>query len=525
MGFGNGHVTPSAITTDASGNIYLAGSYNLATWNIGGVSLINSFVGFEELFVLKYNSSGILQWGKSFGDYDHEYMRGIAVDPSGNVYITGFYTDDSVKLGTFSFANPDFVNQIFVAKLNSSGTIVWAKEMGGVYDSEPTGMVADATGNIYVTGSFEGTGTFGSIVLSNFSNGDGFLAKMNSSGTVLWAKSFASPYSDNAESISIDPAGNVALTGRFYNSTISFGSVSLTATANCTFVCKYDASGNLLWAKKVGAGTSASSNSGFSVASDASGNIYVGGDFSGNLQVGSTTLNGPTSPGYGSAYVIKYNSSGTELWAKKIGGNGIDFAKYAAITPAGNLIVAGVFSGSNTTIGTTTLTNSNTNNTMDAYVAQYDASGNVTWVKKIGGTGSENEIHIAVSSSGNLFVNGTFTSSPLAFGTTNLTNMGNTDWDVYFAKMSLPVGIDEMLEKLSFRMAPNPFSERTFLSFPEELHNADITVYDILGNEVRKSSFSGNSIVIERASLNHGIYFVSVKDDAHSFQNRRLIIE
>src|ERR1035437_7007801 len=162
---------------------------------------------------------------------------------------------------------------------------LWAKsgkQTAGAGFDECNSVSADASGNVFITGTFfSPTLTFGSITLTNVnpsgSTSDVFIAKYDANGNVLWAKSVGGE-GDVCNSISADASGNVFITGWFSCSSITFGSTTLTNTGGeDLFIAKYDAIGNVLWAKN--AGGNSFFQHGYSVSADANGNVFVTGVF------------------------------------------------------------------------------------------------------------------------------------------------------------------------------------------------------------------------------------------------------
>ncbi len=241
----------------------------------------------------------------------------IAVDASGNVYTTGeFYgtADFDPGAGTFDLT-PVGNSDIFISKLDALGNFVWARSIGGL-DSFDKGFstAVDASGNVYTTGKFEGNVDFdpgvGTFTLSSAGSADIFISKLDAAGNLVWAKAMGGAYHDRGFSIAVDTSGNVYTTGRF-EGTADFdpgvGTFTLTSAGDFDiFISKLDATGNLVWAKAMG-GTSG--DAGYSIAVDASGQVYTTGYFNGTADfdpgVGTFTL---TSAGYRDIFVYKIST-------------------------------------------------------------------------------------------------------------------------------------------------------------------------------------------------------------------------
>jgi hypothetical protein len=225
-------------------------------------------------------------WAKSAGG-GYTYGIGVAVDGSGNSYITGYF------YGTATFGSTTLTSsgaeEVFIAKYDASGSVLWAQKAGGTDTDTGRGIAVDGSGNSYVTGSFRGSTTFGSTTL-NSSSLDIFTAKYDASGNVLWAqKGGGTGLFDEGYGIAVDGSGNSYITGAFAD-TATFGSTTVTSSSFFAdvFIVKYDAFGNVLWAQKAG-GTNI--DVGTSIAVDGSDNSYVTGVFRNTATFGSTTLN------------------------------------------------------------------------------------------------------------------------------------------------------------------------------------------------------------------------------------------
>ena len=271
------------IAVDTSGNSYVTGFFE-GTATFGSITLTSSGYS-RDIFIAKLDSSGNWLWARKAGGTYWDYGYGIAVDVSGNNYVMGCFKN----MATFGSATLTSYGDwdIFIAKLDSNGNWLWVTKAGGTGDDWGYGIAVDSSGNNYVTGWFGGSATFGSTILTSNGGADIFVAKLDSSGNWLWAKNAGGIDCDEGQSIAVDANGNSYVTGYFSDSA-TFGSTTLTSSGGADiFVAKLDSSGNWLWAKNAG-GTDY--DCGNSIAVDASGNIYVTGGFEGTATFGSTTL-------------------------------------------------------------------------------------------------------------------------------------------------------------------------------------------------------------------------------------------
>lgn len=235
----------------------------------------------------------------------------------------------------------------------------------------------------------------------------------------LWARSGVGQDYDQCSAVATDPSGNVIATGYFSSDEIAFGSITLinnTPGFSDLFIVKYDPNGDVLWAQGLGGDFD---DRGFSVATDASGNILLAGNFaSTTITVGGQTFTNAGSPG--DILLVKYDAAGNVLWATREGGPALEIPYACAFDDGGNMIVAGRFSSNSITFGTTTLLQAGS---MDVFVVKYDAAGNVLWATGAGGGSNDEAYALAVRSDGDIIVAGYFTQEA-DFGTITLPNPG-----------------------------------------------------------------------------------------------------
>ena len=254
----------------------------------------------------------------------------------------------------------------------------WVQKSGAASDSETaTGIARDPSGNSYVTGYFEGTITIGATNLVSSGGRDIFIAKYSPSGLLLWAHKAGGTGNDEASGIAIDAVGNCVVTGQIQGAA-TFGSLpasgSATVSASGTsdvFVASYNGAGSLQWVNNFG-GSTGNQVAGQGIATDAGGNSYFTGYFSGAGAV----VFGPYSlaaTGLNSdVFVAKLNNSGVLQWAVKAGGNGKDFARAIVTDAAGNSCVTGLFRGT-ATFGTSNLVSAAATHD-DVFMAKYNAA-------------------------------------------------------------------------------------------------------------------------------------------------------
>ena len=269
---------------------------------------------------------------------------------------------------------------------------LWANRSGGVNDDFVKSVTTDVFGNVYATGAFSSDFIhFGQVLLLNSSSGtyDMFIVKYDASGNVLWARSFGGDDSDYGSSVAVDTLGNVYVGGSFRSDYIRFDTITLTNTGppySDFFLVKFDATGKVLWVNS--SQNSSSSDVTYSICTDKFGNVFLTGPFQSTyIKIGSTTLINYGAPNRDS-YIVKYNPSGNVIWVRDIGGYDDDAVNSISADTDGNLVACGYFFSSALTFGGLTLTNS-TPGTSDLFIVKYDPAGTVLWAKSAGGNDSD----------------------------------------------------------------------------------------------------------------------------------------
>ena len=312
-----------------SGNIYIVG--NISTF----------------MLIAKYNSSGTLQWQRSLGTVSNpEEGWAIAIDPSENVYITG-YADVAGQ-----------ANNVIIAKYNTSGTIQWQKQLAGVGTKNEygTSIAVDSASNVYVSAySNAGGATYDILTF-----------KLDSFGNMSWQRSLGGTGGTGTDfgiGIALDSASNVYVTG-FSDNNSTYDLV----------LAKYNTTGTLQWQRTLGNNTGGS-DAGYGVVVDSANNIYVTGLING---IG--------------ILVAKYNSSGAIEWQRSLTGSATIFAVGAAVDSSNNVYVTayGDISGSGGA-------------NYDIFTAKYDSAGTLQWQRKLSTTASDQSYGIALDSSGSMY--------------------------------------------------------------------------------------------------------------------------
>jgi hypothetical protein len=315
-------------------------------------------------------------------------------------------------------------------------TFEWARTFGGSSYDEGRSITVDALGNVYTTGSFQGTVDFdpgaGTANLTSVGLRDIFVQKLDATGNFLWARSFGGNSFDEGQSIAVDFSGNVYTTG-YFQVTVDFdpstGTFNLISEgSHDVFVQKLDSSGNFIWAKSLG---SVVDDVGYSITLDASGNVYTTGYFYGfvDFDPGAGTAN-LTSAGLFDIFVQKLDASGNFLWARSIGSTANDVGLSIKVDASGNVYTTGYFNGAvdfDPDSGTANLTSVGSD---DVFIQKLDSSGSFLWARSFGASSNDLGHSIKIDALGNVYTTGFFLGTvdfDPGVGTANLTPAGSGD--------------------------------------------------------------------------------------------------
>ena len=416
---GSGDDLSKGIAVDASGNAYVTGFTTSSDFPIA-TGLPSTFGGNEDVFVTKFSADGsAVLYSTYLGGGSYDDGGGIAVDSAGNAYVTGLTF--SANFPTANALQPAFggVEDVFVAKLNAAGSaLVYSTYLGGSNDEEGYGIAVDSTGNAYVTG-YTASPDFptANALQATFGGGaDVFVTKLNPAGSALvFSTSVGGESYEYGNAIALDSAGNAYVAGTtsspdFPTTPGAFQTTYLaTVSGGEGFVTKLNAAGSALsYSTYLGSGGLRG------IALDASGNAYVVGTV--DDETFPTTANAfqKTHGGGGTdAVVVKLNAAGSALvYSTYLGGNGSDTGAGIAVDSSGNAYVAG-YTQTNPNTGKLS-TNFPLANPFqafggleDGFVAEFNAAGStLIYSSYLGGTGSERCEGIAMDALGNVYVTG-----------------------------------------------------------------------------------------------------------------------
>jgi hypothetical protein len=509
---------------DSNGNvIYYGALTGSATFGSTTLTIPSNGLGF---YIVKYNASGNLLWGKAFGGNSSDYIRALTLDKNDNIYIAGVFQSSSLNIGAFTIHNPfssGCVDQAFIAKFSPSGAVLLAKKIGDSDNLSINGIAVYKDKNILVTGGYFGDSIkIGNFTLMNQGLGtsDGFISKLDSGGNVLWARFIGHTSDDGANSCILDSLGDAYVLGGFSSAYMPLGNVNLInhSAESDIFIAKYNTNGIVLWSKSFG-GTSYDQPRNFWL--DRSQNIYVTGDFfSPQLYVGNDTL---INENFSSVFIAKFSSNGNFLWSKtpaecmycQLGQSATDenndvyltgSTKYELVWDSDTL--TGSFYGA-----------------ANIFVTKLDSNGNEIWSITPSGMYKGQGNAITCESASAIYLNGYFEGDLVLDKDTLVGPAINLllNRAVFLAKLSSTVGIIELNNSTeSVLVYPNP-------------SNGEINIYsDELLKQVRLMSILGATLdeikpeskkLTMRLNLAEGVYFITTITEKKGSSTKKIVIK
>jgi hypothetical protein len=524
-----------AIAIDGSGNAYITGYTFSSDYDTTGGAFQTSNGGSYDVFVTKLNSTGtVLIYSTYIGGSSNDYGYAIAIDGSGNAYITGSTssTDYDTTAGAFQTTNAGLYD-VFVTKLNSTGTaLIYSTYIGGSNWDVGMGIAIDGSGNAYITGFTRSTDydtTSGAFQTSYAGGADVFVTKLNSTGTsLIYSTYIGGSNVDEGYGIAIDGSGNAYITGYTkstdYDTTLGAFQTTYAGGNSDAFVTKLNSTGSaLMYSTYIGG---SDNDEGYAIAIDGLGNAYITGytkstDYDTTLGAFQTTYGGGTYD----VFVSKLNSMGTALlYSTFIGGVGHDYGYSIAIDGSGNAYITGETSSTDfdITVGAYQTTTGG-GGYFDAFVTKLNSSGTgLIYSTYIGGSNDDGGNSIAIDGSGNAYITGFTNSSDYdtTAGAFQTTFEGGS-YDVFVTKINLggTSSVETLVNKETlFSIFPNP-NQGNFTI--QSIKGGVFELMDVTGKVINTYTINNTQQTVNE-NIPAGMYFVR-ENESSSVQ--KVIIE
>jgi hypothetical protein len=521
-----------AFKLDNAGNFYVAGWYYAAADLDPGPGTFNAVnQGMRDIYISKFDPSGNLVWAKTQGGSGTDIIFDITLDASGNIFTTGHFNgvadfDPGPGSYTLGATNGNFTES-YICKQDPQGNFLWAKKFGNSLGYGAYRLKLDPSGNIYITGIFEGTGDFdpgaGTYNMTAVGNEDAFILKLDAIGNFLWARQIGNTGWNHGLRLDVDVAGNVYAAGEFTGTAdLDPGPGSFNATSAGgldIFLIKLNTSGNFVWAKTFG-GSSPDDPTNVVVAP--SGNIYLTGIYSSanvDFDPGPGVFNLPFN-GWVDIFYMKLDANGNFVWCKGIGGAEYDSPESLVLDASENLYMGGRFRvTTDFDPGPGTFTMSSLGSGADdGYMMRADMNGNMVWAIQL--QGNMNYVNgIAIDNAQNVYACGNF-KNPTDFDPGPLVYNLYTPsgWpDAYLMKLnqSVGVGLSETTseKKESFICYPVPFGTELTVSISNSSGNAQISLLSVTGQLIlEREAGTQRHVRLPTEELPAGVYFIKVQD-------------
>ncbi len=520
-----------SIALDEAGNIYITGGFqdtvdfNPAT-GISDTSFLSATGLSFDIFVLKLDSNGMFKWAKKIGGPNNDLGHAITADSESSVYITGRFIEtvdfDPDTIGSYVLTSSGF-EDAFICKLDSLGNFCWAMKIGGAdYDCGES-IKVDNDNNIYTAGGFSGTVDFdpgaGVYNLTSLSGSlDPYFIKLSSTGNLIWARSFESPYWAYNQVIDVDYLGNVFCAGG-YQITIDVDP-GLGISDTCifqsggSFITKLDSSGNFRWAKQFQGECRI-----LSIDLDEDNNIYTTGDFNQLMDFDPDDSSSFILNGYDSdVFISKLDSLDAFSWVAQIAGYQTYEVGLSISVKNGNVYCGGIFTGSvdfdpsaTAEYWLTSTVGNNNSFIHKMYQCNLDVSvtqDNLTLTASASGATYQwldcNNSYSAIAGETNQSFNVTQNGSYAVEITQNACV------DTSACCIINDVGILENTFGNTLTVYPNPTDEVIKINLGEPLKEFTVEVTDMNGKRISQSTYKNTEMLEMHLDVPSGIYLMMI---------------
>lgn len=502
---GMGSIT-NGIVTDMHGGVYITGSfYGTVDFNsshLGGAvpnNISSNPLTFPDVYLAKYDADGNNLWAKAYGGAESDNGQTIGMDADGHIYISGTYTG-TANFDGVSLQAPEPLGYFF-AKFDGEGNCLWAVDLAQTQSSLVVeSAYTDNNGNTYLTGFFYGSTLFGDINLVSAGNADIFVAKVNNSGDVLWAKGMGGSSNDRSKGISSDQDGHIYISGSHANNA-TFCDITIEDYAG--FVLKMDQDGNCIDLFNIGTGAYD-----VSVSVDSDGHLYVGASFVNQVVVGDQTL---TSAGGSDMYVARFAADGSLLWVNQFGGaEWGDAAKAIAADMDGLVYFTGQYQGE-VQFGEITLETPNSD-FANIFFAVLNAQGEVLAAEGMSSQTADTPQTLYASQGGSVYLAGSF-NGQTQFNSIPLQSIAIDGFFLKYGEEVTSTTETGFVANAEISVFPNPASVLINISFSLDSgkdQSLVVSITDLSGRTVLKEQFHNLGNPLHIGHLKPGMYIMRI---------------
>ncbi len=532
-GYFNGPSKTVDGVVDNSDNVYVLGTFEGQQITFGSTTLNNS--GQIDIFLVKYDYNGNVIWAKSFGNIGNDTPTAMEIDQNGSLLITGHFSSQNLTFGSTTLQT-NGAKDIFIVKIDNSGSVLWAKSAGGNLDDISNG-VAVHENNIYITGNFtSNTLSFGTKTVSKSAAlADIFIASYDDLGNDIWAinsNSNIANKSSRTNDIIVDNQNNIVIIGSLDanyapRSYINFGNDTIFnnspySSERVVFIAKFQSNGNFIMSKSDSLNTEA-----LSISVDTHNNYYLSLLKAQYIFIGTTSY-------YSS--LIKLSSNLDQKWKKEF--NSGTNRCTDIVVDEDKVYATGYCSSGVINFETDTISASSFNDGYaNIFLVSYDTSGTENWVENYEGYITDKSSRVIPYSNRNLCLIGYYESANLLFDNNLLTNTNDEGayeshfgdplyWrysNVFITQMNnISVGINE-LEKNKSTIYPNPSSGLFSISSNENIHYLEIL--DGIGKVImKKENINRKTTTINLYPAAKGVYFIKKTNSNGASSLNKIII-
>lgn len=459
--------------------------------NISGEKTENSN-GQLDIWIVKINASGTIQWQNTIGGSGDDFVNVVKQTSDGG-YIVLAGSDSSISGDKTENSRGGL--DYWIIKLTNTGAIDWQKTYGGANpDFDVFGQQTSDGG--YVVAGYSDSGATGDKTEASNGQRDYWVLKLNATGNIVWQNAIGGSLVDRVQAAIQCADGNYVI-GGFSFSPVSGDKTETNYGGSDYWIVKLDTSGNIIWQNTIGGSASDAFRD---LIQTADGGYLLGGYSLSNIS-GEKTENSNGDYDY---WIVKLSSTGAIEWQNTIGGAGIDYLRDVKQLNDGSYMIAG-YSNSNVSGDKT----ENSNGGYDYWIVKLNASGTVVSQNSIGGSADESGPFILPMSDGGFMM--ACASASSISGDKSENSRGLEDYWIFKVTPAI-LGVENHTAFAATNVYPNPFCDKLTVDFGESQSNVTITVTDLLGRTVLRQQSDGVQTTDLEINAPTGMYLVSVEN-------------